>query len=87
MWALYETWTTGVNLRLGIPVTDEFTFQPNYSIYQSADQNPEYDVRSRTTIATIAGTNPGTIVSNPTGSRYYLPEVGYDDAYADAPTA
>jgi outer membrane protein insertion porin family len=34
-WALYETWTTGVNLRLGIPITDEFTFQPNYSIYQS----------------------------------------------------
>ncbi len=35
-YALYETWTTGVNLRVGIPVTDEFTFQPNYSIYQSA---------------------------------------------------
>jgi outer membrane protein insertion porin family len=34
-WALYETWTTGVNLRLGIPITDEITFQPNYSIYQS----------------------------------------------------
>ena len=31
----YETWTTGVNLRLGVPITDEFTFQPNYSIYQS----------------------------------------------------
>ncbi len=43
-WALYETWTTGVNLRLGIPVTDEFTFQPNYSIYESADQNPQYVV-------------------------------------------
>ena len=24
-----------MNLRLGIPITDEFTFQPNYSIYQS----------------------------------------------------
>ena len=34
-YALYETWTTGVNLRLGVPVTDEFTFQPNYSIYES----------------------------------------------------
>jgi outer membrane protein insertion porin family len=34
-YALYETWTTGVNLRLGIPITDEFTFQPNYSIYES----------------------------------------------------
>ena len=34
-YALYATWTTGVNLRLGIPITDEFTFQPNYSIYES----------------------------------------------------
>ena len=38
--ALYETWTTGVNLRLGVPITDEFTFQPNYSIYQSAIKIP-----------------------------------------------
>ena len=41
--ALYETWTTGVNLRLGIPITDEFTFQPNYSIYEFADQDPEHE--------------------------------------------
>ncbi len=34
-WSLYNTWTTGVNLRLGIPITDEFTLQPNYSIYES----------------------------------------------------
>jgi outer membrane protein insertion porin family len=34
-YALYETWTTGINLRLGIPITDEFTFQPNYSLYES----------------------------------------------------
>jgi outer membrane protein insertion porin family len=39
-WALYETWTTGVNLRLGIPVTDEITFQPNYSIYESEIRIP-----------------------------------------------
>jgi outer membrane protein insertion porin family len=39
-YALYETWTTGVNLRLGVPVTDEFTFQPNYSIYASQIQIP-----------------------------------------------
>jgi outer membrane protein insertion porin family len=39
-WALYSTWTTGVNLRLGIPITDEFTFQPNYSIYQSEIKIP-----------------------------------------------
>jgi outer membrane protein insertion porin family len=40
VYALYQTWTTGVNLRLGIPITDEFTFQPNYSLYQSAISIP-----------------------------------------------
>ena len=34
-YAYYENWTTGVTLRLGVPVTDEFTFQPHYSIYES----------------------------------------------------
>ena len=34
------TWTTGANLRLGVPITDEFTFQPNYSIYQSQIKIP-----------------------------------------------
>jgi outer membrane protein insertion porin family len=38
--ALYETSTTGVNLRLGIPVTDELTFQPNYSIYEAQIEVP-----------------------------------------------
>jgi outer membrane protein insertion porin family len=34
-YALYETDTTGVNLRLGVPITEELTFQPNYSLYES----------------------------------------------------
>ena len=34
-YAQYQTWTTGVNLRLGVPVTDEITLQPNYSLYES----------------------------------------------------
>lgn len=34
-YALYQTVTTGMNLRLGIPITDELTFQPNYSLYAS----------------------------------------------------
>ena len=34
-YALYENWTTGATLRLGIPVTDDLTFQPNYSLYES----------------------------------------------------
>ena len=33
--ALYENWTTGGTLRLGIPITDDLTFQPNYSLYKS----------------------------------------------------
>ncbi len=32
--ALYENWTTGGTLRLGIPITDEMTLQPNYSLYE-----------------------------------------------------
>ncbi len=33
--ALYQTWTTGGTLRLGVPVTDDLTLQPNYSLYES----------------------------------------------------
>ena len=34
-YALYQTNTTGINLRLGVPITEELTFQPNYSLYES----------------------------------------------------
>jgi outer membrane protein insertion porin family len=34
-YALYQNWTTGATARLGIPITDDLTFQPNYSIYES----------------------------------------------------
>jgi len=34
-YASYYNWTTGATVRLGVPVTNEFTIQPNYSIYQS----------------------------------------------------
>jgi outer membrane protein insertion porin family len=34
-YAFYETWTTGATLRLGLPVTDDFTVQPHYSLYGS----------------------------------------------------
>ena len=32
--ALYQNWTTGGTLRLGIPITDDLTLQPNYSLYE-----------------------------------------------------
>ena len=34
-YALYQTNTTGINLRMGVPITEELTFQPNYSAYVS----------------------------------------------------
>ncbi len=34
-YALYENWTTGGTLRLGVPVTDDLTLQPFYSLYES----------------------------------------------------
>ena len=34
-YALYENWTTGGTLRLGIPVTEDLTIQPNYALYAS----------------------------------------------------
>jgi outer membrane protein insertion porin family len=73
-WALYQTWTTGVNFRLGVPITDEFTLQPNYSLYESAIRVPNtaaqpYDDCDNPT--NLVGGSPG-----PT-SQYYQPGVGY----------
>jgi outer membrane protein insertion porin family len=54
-YALYQTTTTGVNLRLGVPITDELTFQPNYSLYASqitipnTSSQPYSDCNSSTT--------------------------------------
>ncbi len=31
----YQYWVSGVNLRLGFPITDQFTIGTNYSLYQS----------------------------------------------------
>jgi outer membrane protein insertion porin family len=43
-WATYYDWTTGANVRLGVPITNEFTIQPNYTIYQSEIKIPsQYD--------------------------------------------
>ena len=39
-YATYYNWTTGATLRLGVPITNEFTIQPNYSIYQSEIRIP-----------------------------------------------
>jgi len=44
-WATYESWTTGATLRLGVPVTNEFTVQPSYSLYGSAIKIPNTSSR------------------------------------------
>ena len=44
-YAFYENWTTGVTLRLGLPITDEFTFQPHYSIYASQIIIPDNNIQ------------------------------------------
>jgi outer membrane protein insertion porin family len=44
-WATYETWTTGATLRLGVPITDQFTVQPAYSLYGSAIKVPNSSSR------------------------------------------
>jgi outer membrane protein insertion porin family len=79
-WALYETWTTGVNLRLGIPITDEFTFQPNYSIYESqigvtnTSSQPYADCNNPTN---LVGGNYIPTNAPTTNSYYYLPGTGW----------
>jgi len=40
-YALYQTWTTGGTLRLGVPITDDLTLQPNYSLYESKITIPD----------------------------------------------
>ena len=78
-WALYETWTTGVNLRLGIPITDEFTFQPNYSIYQSQISIPNTSSQPyndcNNPLNPSGAFQPNPVLPNP--SEYYLPGTGY----------
>jgi len=59
-YAFYQNWNTGVALRLGLPVTEELTFQPNYTIYASKISIPNtpstpYDDCTNP----IPGTTPG----------------------------
>ena len=57
----YQYWAEGVNLRLGFPITDQFTIGTNYSIYQSkvvipnSDSDPYNDCS-----VPIVGVTPGT---------------------------
>lgn len=71
-YALYQTWTTGVNLRLGIPVTDEITFQPNYSIYESKIVIPNTSSQPYNDCSSWVQTAPPSL-ANPQGAGTYVP--------------
>lgn len=72
-YALYQNWTTGVTLRLGVPITDDLTFQPSYSLYQSKITIPN---SSSTPYNDCVGPNdtwyPGGMWWLPTTPTYYV---------------
>ena len=67
-YAFYENWTTGVTLRVGLPVTDEFTFQPHYSIYESEiiiPDDPIMPYNDCNINQPVIGVTPGTLGTLP----------------------
>ena len=40
-YAYYSNWVSGGTLRLGIPLTDDITFAPRYTLYNSQAEHPE----------------------------------------------
>ena len=72
-YALYQNWTTGVTLRLGVPITEELTFQPSYSLYQSKITIPN---NSTSPYNDCSGPNdpwyPGGVFWLPTTPTVYL---------------
>ncbi len=39
-YTVYNSWTTGATFRIGVPITNELTFQPNYSVYETSISVP-----------------------------------------------
>ena len=66
-YTLDQTWTTGGTLRVGIPINDELTIQPSYSLYASqviipnTTSNPYNDCFNP-----IAGVTPNTFTPDQT---------------------
>jgi outer membrane protein insertion porin family len=63
-YALYSTFVTGGTVRIGIPITDEFSIQPHYSIYNTKisipnTKNYPYNDCTSTGGTPIEGTTPG----------------------------
>jgi outer membrane protein insertion porin family len=76
-WATYYTWTTGANLRLGVPITDEFTIQPMYSIYGTRIEIPNTTSQPYNDCNNPTNVNPVTGALDLVNSEYYQPGVGY----------
>ena len=67
-YALYQTNTTGMNLRLGVPITDELTFQPNYSLYASQITIPNTSSQPYNDCGSYNPSNPATPLYGPNGA-------------------
>lgn len=59
LYSYYQNFVAGGTLRLGVPVTDEITFSPRYSVYRSAISIPNnYQEPYNDCTNPIAGTTP-----------------------------
>ncbi|MDB5509035.1 MAG: outer membrane protein assembly factor BamA, partial [Hyphomicrobiales bacterium] len=70
-YSLYENFVTGGTLRLGLPITEQITFAPRYSLYQSEIKIPNNKDRPYNDCSVpITGVTPGTVggpIVDPTG--------------------
>jgi outer membrane protein insertion porin family len=70
-YSFYNNFVTGATLRLGLPVTEEITFSPRYSIYRTDISIPNNSGRPYNDCTSpIYGITPGTIPGVP-ASIYY----------------
>jgi outer membrane protein insertion porin family len=73
-YSTYGTWVTGGTARFGLPITEEVTFTPRYSIY-TTQVNIENDSSGPFNDCTvpIPGTTPGTPGAPPLGDGFTPP--------------
>jgi len=60
-YALYDTTTVGTTLRLGLPITEEISFTPRYSIYQTKITVPNTSDRPYNDCSTFVGVPSATV--------------------------
>lgn len=61
-YSYYENWVTGATVRFGLPITEEITFSPRYSLYQSRIKIPN-DAKTglyNDCSSPVVGQTPGT---------------------------